>query len=311
MSEKESLLCRFCEKKFSTVPSFRGHFGHCENYRSYLKETLTKELLEQLYIIEGRSGVEISEILGLDSFAPIYQAMKKFGISRRSMKEANSCERSHQRRTETNIKRYGLPHNFCKDSPSRKKWEARLLQEEGITNVFQRKEVIRKIQETIATRYPDEDPRTRPVRGRRWYSALHKKVVEIIESLGYQPRIERKFFNFQDRHRILYSFDIFVEPIYLIEVNGDLWHGNPKFYKPNDLIPSWDGGYFPVRKKWAADLEKIRFAEERGFRVMIIWEDELKHDEPAVLLRLKTFLAEAERNEAGSNQEDHKARSSE
>ena len=50
----------------------------------------------------------------------------------------------------------GTPHNFCKNSKSRKKWEQKLLDEEGIINVFQRKSVKEQIKETISKRYSDE-----------------------------------------------------------------------------------------------------------------------------------------------------------
>ncbi len=57
------------------------------------------------------------------------------------------------RRRATNVVRYGSEHNFCKEHPSRKEWEQRLFEEEGITNVFQREEVKDKIIETCLDRY--------------------------------------------------------------------------------------------------------------------------------------------------------------
>lgn len=51
------------------------------------------------------------------------------------------------------IKSCGTTHNFCKNSKSRKKWESRLLEDEGITNVFQRDEVKLKIRNTMNERY--------------------------------------------------------------------------------------------------------------------------------------------------------------
>jgi len=50
----------------------------------------------------------------------------------------------------------GAIHNFSKDSTSRKDWESKLLNEEGITNVFQRKEVKEKSKITCIQKYGEE-----------------------------------------------------------------------------------------------------------------------------------------------------------
>ena len=47
----------------------------------------------------------------------------------------------------------GTPHNFSKKSNSRLKWEKRILDEEGISNIFQRDSVKRKIVDTIISRF--------------------------------------------------------------------------------------------------------------------------------------------------------------
>lgn len=292
MTVKDKFVCQWCRKGFETALSLRGHSGRCKIYAEFRQESISEEKLRFLYLEEERSCVEIAEILGLKSFGPVYSLMEKYGIPRRSLSEAANCKRSKTRRAETAMRKYGSPHNFCKDHPSRQKWEQRLLEKEGITNVFQRKDVIDKIQKTIAERYPDEDPRYRPVRGRRVYSKLHKKIVEILIKLGYEPRIERKFYNFQDRHRILYSFDIYIEPNLLIEVNGNMWHANPKIYKPDDLIPHYQRGYFPAKEKWELDRQKIEYAEKKGFSILVIWESDIDKGEEFIINILQRFIKE-------------------
>jgi hypothetical protein len=53
----------------------------------------------------------------------------------------------------TNLKNNGAEHNFSKHSKSRKDWEHEMLLTEGISNVFQRKEVKDKIIKTCYEKY--------------------------------------------------------------------------------------------------------------------------------------------------------------
>lgn len=71
---------------------------------------------------------------------------------------------------------------------------------------------------------------------------------------------------------IYWAYDIFIEPNYLIEVNGDYWHGNPKLYKSNDLILKGSSKEFTVESKWKKDSEKILAAKNAKFKLLVIWE---------------------------------------
>lgn len=52
----------------------------------------------------------------------------------------------------------GAEHNFSKESSSRKTWETKLFEEEGITNVFQREEVKEKIKTTHLEKFGVDHP---------------------------------------------------------------------------------------------------------------------------------------------------------
>ena len=70
-----------------------------------------------------------------------------------SIKKSCNSKQTKDRRKNTNLEKYGCWHNFCKEHPSRREWEAKLLEEEGITNVFQRESVKRKSIETMLEKY--------------------------------------------------------------------------------------------------------------------------------------------------------------
>lgn len=57
----------------------------------------------------------------------------------------------------------------------------------------------------------------------------------------------------------------------IIEIFGDYWHGNPKFYSGNNIIKNKK-----VSDVWNKDNERIKIFESLGYNVIVIWEDDLK-----------------------------------
>ncbi len=55
-----------------------------------------------------------------------------------------------------------------------------------------------------------------------------------------------------------YNFDMVFDKL-IIEVQGDMWHANPLFYKENDLIM----GKLLAKDIWAKDERKKKKAEEK------------------------------------------------
>jgi G:T-mismatch repair DNA endonuclease (very short patch repair protein) len=74
--------------------------------------------------------------------------------------------------------------------------------------------------------------------------------------------------------RRYYDF-LFPELRIVLEVNGDYWHGNPLLYKSGDIINSVYGK-IKVDVLWEKDRKKREFAENRGYRVIYLWESEMK-----------------------------------
>jgi len=68
-----------------------------------------------------------------------------------------SIECAEELKVKSFIKSQGKPHNFYKGTPSRDKWENRLLETEGIVNVFQRESVKEKIKSTMMNNWGVEN----------------------------------------------------------------------------------------------------------------------------------------------------------
>lgn len=96
------------------------------------------------------------------------------------------------------------------------------------------------------------------------------KVAEILNSLNVSYTTQYWI------NRMSYDFKINNSNL-IIEVNGDFWHGNPDIYKANDILNH------PFKKTkaeelWKKDERKRISAEKKGYKVVYIWEKELKEN---------------------------------
>jgi hypothetical protein len=70
-------------------------------------------------------------------------------------KQALTCSKkcAYELRKKSWLESCGTPHNFSKNSSSRKKWEEKLFQNSGITNVFQLNSVKEKSKKTLLKKF--------------------------------------------------------------------------------------------------------------------------------------------------------------
>ena len=71
--------------------------------------------------------------------------------------------------------------------------------------------------------------------------------------------------------------DITIEPDKIIEVNGDYWHFNPKIYHAESTQKLRNQSIL-VKEKWAYDKYVIEGMQSQGYRVLVVWESELKKE---------------------------------
>lgn len=264
-------ICPYCGEESTKKES---HLRWCKSYLEYRNTVLNKEKIESMYFDMGMSANEIGNSFGFTANTVI-NAMKRLGIKTRSVKESASENRQKEIRKKTSLERYGFPHNFSRGCPSRVAWENRLIEEEGIVNVFQREDVKEKSKTTFIQKYGVESP-GHLARGRK--SSLtkpHLEVIKILQENSIEFGIE---FKIDNPERQFYSYDIIIDKTYkLIEVYGDYWHGNPVLYKSTDLIMKGSSAEVKVGNKWLYDARKIRTAKNNGYKVLVVWEYDLNN----------------------------------
>jgi len=120
---------------------------------------------------------------------------------------------------------------------------------------------------------------------KHWNELNDEEKNGIINKGG---KLESLISNILDKLNITYiknfkygqnTFDFRISNTYLlIEVNSDYWHANPLIYNENDLLN------FPFKKEkvkdiWKRDKNKKLYVENNKFKVIYIWEKEIKEIE--------------------------------
>lgn len=103
------------------------------------------------------------------------------------------------------------------------------------------------------------------------------KLEQIVFDLLKQNNIDFKFqFFINNGKGLCKSYDFKIDNI-LLEIDGDYWHGHPNVVKP----------FFKVNEVRENDKIKDKLALDKGYKLIRIWESDIKNDINVVLNRLK------------------------
>lgn len=138
-------------------------------------------------------------------------------------------------------------------------------------------------------------------RQKKWLKSLHENfekygdgrspqsklasdlITDICDILNIEIPKKEKWISDGNK---AFSYD-FTYDKKIIEFNGDYWHCNPKFFKPDF--------YHTTKKKtaselWSYDKYKVKLANKYGYEVLVIWENECNNDRNKVLEKCIDFL---------------------
>lgn len=135
----------------------------------------------------------------------------------------------------------------------------------------ERETLNRKISKSVRKRYEDEDYVERRAAGiEGWLktrtSKVETKVAKELLPLGYEQgvRVGRYVVDFINN-----------DTNTIVEVNGDYWHTNPEKYSP-DYFHKGKG--LTAKEIWEYDKERNEHLAQLGYKVVVIWEKEIKKD---------------------------------
>lgn len=118
-------------------------------------------------------------------------------------------------------------------------------------------------------------------------SKLEENIGSILKEMGVE--ITPQYFV----NRVSYDFRI-DNTNYLIEVQGNFWHANPKIYSEHDIMK------FPLNNRpkakdiWLKDHKRKENAENYGYKVLYLWEDEINNNNKNIKEWLRLMLLSLE-----------------
>ena len=285
--------CKYCKSEF--VSTWSKHYVSCQFRKSYYDciKLIQKDLVYDFYVVKGHSVLDLMYHFKLFDRKDAEYLLQLASISVRSLKESASHPSVRAKASATNVKNTGYAHNFSKGAPSKIKSSKKLMDLYGVINVFQRQDVKEKSKATLLEKYGEDHPmkinqfkdkliNTRIEKdlnnpswlGRSSYSSIHFSVVKFLQSIGVNCKIEYKIKRREPGR--FYSYDIYIGHK-LIEVNGDYYHANPRFYKSTDIIVFKGRKSFSAQEIWNSDKAKLEHAVFSGHEVLVIWENDLKN----------------------------------
>jgi G:T-mismatch repair DNA endonuclease (very short patch repair protein) len=75
----------------------------------------------------------------------------------------------------------------------------------------------------------------------------------------------------------------------IIEFYGDYWHGNPRYYSANEIVPV-RGGPKLAKDIWEYDTKRIDWLTKKGYIVLIIWEADYASNKDIVTQNCINFI---------------------
>lgn len=193
---------------------------------------------------------------------------------------------------------------------SKKLWEDEKYRKKVIEGVSKpRRKGFAEEQSKRVTKWYEENPSQRDLRSeimkQSWKegkitsnnfscnsSKIENDFFDEIEKI--YPNVRKKVTLRDSDNRVIYP-DILVDNFLIIEFFGDFWHGNPKFYNPDDVIIK----NITAKEIWEQDKERIDrlshvVSEDNDFaveyRVEIVWEDDYKNNKENVLKYFDVLL---------------------
>jgi very-short-patch-repair endonuclease len=305
-------ICPFCNKHqiggsahiYSCIEA-PNNIDNIEKKFLYVKINHTKicdkNLLIQLYEKELNSLPMIREKYNID-YKSILFLLTYFNIKKRSISESSFLI-SQDKYKKTCLNKYGAENALSKNTTAYKKRNENIKTKYGVVNVFQLKEVIDKITQTINTKYGlTKSEFTSKLSREVWakktieeknnwlINSIHSDKSYIRIQKGYKvSKLELKIQKILNQLVITYTaqfciklspqkryfYDFLLNDYKLIiEIQGDYWHANPLKYKPNDII-LFKFGQITACDIWSKNKLKSETARLKGYLVIEIWESEI------------------------------------
>lgn len=215
------------------------------------------------------------------------------GIDIRSVKESSNLI-SKEKYKKTIEKKYGKGiTNVSQVQKVKDKKKSTFLNHYGVDNIWKLAEYNKKCAELYPESHKEHLKKLHEGRNKFWENASKEDIAKLINKASetrikngiYSSSLETRFCRILNELNITYTrqfhlkhnkhpYDFFLcDSKIIIEINGNYWHANPKYYKENDII-KYPGKQILAKDIWERDSKYLHEAEKQGYKVLIFWEDD-------------------------------------
>lgn len=181
--------------------------------------------------------------------------------------------------SEETRKRKSIAHN--RPETKRKNSEAHLGRKHS-------EETRRKM--SASQNKPETLQKNRDRRAKQVFPKEDTKPEKIVQSILKKHEINfQKHFNFKLKNGKNHQADIIIKPNSVVEIFGDYWHFNPKKYD-GESIQKRRKKEIKVKDVWKEDKDIINGMKEQGYKVLVVWESELKEELEQTTKRILRFI---------------------
>lgn len=261
ISNKDDIVFNYVSL-IKSLPDIKNEFGIDSKSFTFLLD---------YYKIERRNISTSSKLISVNKYKKTCKL--KYGVD-----NVSKVKHIKELKKETFIKNYGVD-NIFKDNDF-KKW---ILENNfAWNNLTEEENKIRTKKQTISIKkYWNNltDEKKYKIHNYKGTSSLETKISNILNDLSISYTTQfllcGKIFDFKITNTNI-----------LIEVNGDYWHCNPLKFKHDEFV-RFPGGEKRASDIWNKDLSKKIKAESKGYKVIYIWEKEIKESLDIISLVLE------------------------
>lgn len=248
---------------------------------SWNRKDLDVEFIRKSYIEDKMSASEISIILKT-SHNTILKRLRELGLTTRNKTEVMNCDRVKklisQKHTGKKLSpeackaisegHKGLPRS---EEHNRKIGEAQKWR----TQTPEQRKHLSLYRKQYLNDHPEERQRLRDNRAKQIFPLRDSKIEVKLQNLLKEIGVNFYCHYFVDISDS-YQCDIYI-PIQkginhkiILEADGDYWHGNPAIYS------DWNQLNLKQKLQKIKDFERTNQLEEKGYKVIRIWESDIK-----------------------------------
>lgn len=295
-----------CGIHFLSHKNKLSHMAKCSHCIKYKDDFISQFETDIINLYENYSINSIVNIIktaydddhDIICWSSVSKILKRNNIQIRNVEDSKKILSSETQRKATCIEKYGAEHIWSKNSSLYQSKIQNCLDRYGAKNIFASKYFKDKItyndeywinkygitrNELLSNKAKfmwdnyDDDQKIDHLSRSMWSNRVNQKGKSMLEESFIKECSNHLSKDIIPQYRITpYFVDGLISGTNIIvEVFGDYWHCNPKFYKKDDII-SFPGGKSKVEDIWIKDKKRLDYLVDMGYVVFIFWECDIR-----------------------------------